>query len=147
MKNDRLRREEITSEEQAFEALDDPLEDQLIREKAIRYLSTRPNEHVIKKLVQALQDDDFGVRWEAAVALAQFGEKALPELLEALTDPERVSDPRLREGVYHVLHNTSGALHYISVAMLVRALKGPAADIAVMDEAGKLLLQLKARER
>ena len=75
---------EIYSVEQAVEILSDQLEDQLLREQAIRFLSYHPSEEVINKLVWTLQDDEFGIRWEAAVTLAQLGEKALPELLKEM---------------------------------------------------------------
>lgn len=135
---------EITSETQAIEVLSDPSEAQTYREKAIRYLSDLGNEKAIDQLVRALQDDDFGVRWEAAVSLSQLGEKTLPVLLEALTDPERVADPRLREGTYHILHYTRGQHYLVSTTRLMKALKSPAADIATMVEAGRLQRKLAA---
>jgi HEAT repeat protein len=136
-------RKEIYSVEQAMEILSDPLEDQLLREQAIRYLSYHPSEEVINKLVWTLQDDEFGIRWEAAVTLAQLGERALPELLKALTDPDRVGDPRLREGAYHILHYNRDPFYGVNIARLLQALKGPAADIASMKEAGRILAQIK----
>jgi len=142
MKEIRLNKE-ISSVEQAMEILSDPLEDQLLREQAIRFLSYHPSEEVINKLVWTLQDDEFGIRWEAAVTLAQLGEKALPELLKALTDPDRVGDPRLREGAYHILHYNRGPFYGVNISRLLQALKGPAADIASMKEAGRILAQIK----
>src|SRR5689334_5685407 len=97
----------ITSENQALEILDDDHRASLTREAAARYLEAHPNEHLIKRLVQALQDDDEGVRWAAACALARLGKAPMPELLTALMDPERVG-PRLREGVYYVLSHSLG---------------------------------------
>ena len=144
MKEDTLQ-EEITSVENAMEILDDPLEDQLLREKAIRYLSYRPFDRVIKKLVEALQYDEFAIRWEAAIALAQLGEKALPELLRALIDPKKVGDPRLREGVYHVLHYNRSPFYSVNITRLLQALKGPAADISSMEEASRLLRPIETR--
>ena len=136
-------KKEIYSVEQAIEILSDPLEDQLFREQAIRYLSYHPSEKVINKLVWSLQDDEFGIRWEAAIILAQLGEKALPVLLKALTDPEKVGDPRLREGAYHVLHYNRDPSYAINITQLMHALKGPAADIASMREAGRILAQIE----
>ena len=134
---------EIYSVEQAVEILSDQLEDQLLREQAIRFLSYHPSEEVINKLVWTLQDDEFGIRWEAAVTLAQLGEKALPELLKALTDPDRVGDPRLREGAYHILHHNRDPFYGVNISRLLQALKGPAADIASMKEAGRIMAQIK----
>jgi len=142
MKEIRLNKE-ISSVEQAVEILSDQLEDQLLREQAIRFLSYHPSEEVINKLVWTLQDDEFGIRWEAAVTLAQLGEKALPELLKALTDPDRVGDPRLREGAYHILHHNRDPFYGVNISRLLQALKGPAADIASMKEAGRIMAQIK----
>ena len=119
MKNGSVGQDNISSEERALAILDDPLEDQLLREKAVRYLSYRPGHRVIQKLVQTLEDEDFGVRFEAAVALTQMGEKALPELLKALTDAKTVSDPRLREGAYYVLHYNRSSFPAVSVTKLI----------------------------
>jgi len=141
MKETHLKKE-IYSVEQAMEILSDPLEDQLLREQAIRYLSYHPSEEVINKLVWNLEDDEFGIRWEAAITLAQLGEKALPGLLKALTDPDRVGDPRLREGAYHALHYNRDPFYGVSITRLLQALKGPAADIASMKEAGRILAQI-----
>ncbi len=134
---------EITSVDRALEMLDDPHENQMLREKAIRYLSHQPSDEIIKRLVWALQDDEFGIRWEAATILAQLGKKALPELLKALTNPDRVGDPRLREGVYHALQHNRDPFYAINITQLLQALKGPAADIASMEEAGRILAQIE----
>jgi hypothetical protein len=112
-------------------------------------------------LIESLLDDEFSVRWEAAVALAQLGPHAFPDVLEALTDP-KLNTARLREGVMHILHYSSrkeeepssghkpvevqvvansGDLVYVDE--LMAALKGPAADIRSMVEAGKLLFQIR----
>ena len=74
----------IMSSSQALAILDDYREAAGVREAAIRYLADRATPAVIARLVRALQDDDFGVRWEAANRLAQLGE---PALLEALKGP------------------------------------------------------------
>lgn len=134
---------EISSIERAMEILDDPLEDQMLWEQAIRYISHQPSEKVIKRLVWALQDDEFGIRWEASTTLARLGKKALPELLKALTDPDRVGDPRLREGAYRVLHSNLDPFYAIDITQLLQVLRGPAADIATMEAAGKILAQIE----
>jgi HEAT repeat protein len=96
---------------------------------------------MIGRLVQALRDNDFGVRWAAAEALAQLGPGILIPLLQALTDPDQAGDPRLRESSYHVLHRARDLP--VPVKTLMEALKGPGADIATIREAGRLLLQLE----
>jgi HEAT repeat protein len=63
----------ITSATQALELLDNNREESSSREAAIRYLRNNSSPAVIVPLVQALQDDDFGVRWVAAGAVLQAG--------------------------------------------------------------------------
>ncbi len=132
----------ITSPAQAMEILDDDRGGVTAREAAIRYLSRYPAPAVIAHLVQALLDDDFGIRWEAATVLAQQGETASLQVLRALTDPKRVGDPRLRESAYHVLHNNPGSVP-VPITELLDALRGPAADIASLVEANRLLRQIE----
>ncbi len=133
----------ITTEAQALAILDDPNQDALSREAAARYLENHPDPHIRGRLVRALQDDDEGVRWAAAEALARLGEQALPELLQALTDPDRVGDPRLREVAHYTLRH--GYYPSVSVAALVKALDGPTADIETMLQANQVRQQLDAR--
>ncbi len=128
----------ITSAAQALAVLDNNREEAKRREAAVRYLGDHHTPAVIARLVQALQDDDVGVRWEAATALANQGEPALLEVLKALTDPKRVGDPRLRESAYHILHMNQAGVP-VSIADLLDALKGQAADIASLVEADRVL--------
>lgn len=136
---------EIASESSALEALRDRYAPQARRERAIHYLALNPSQAGISQLVQALQDDDFGVRWEAAAALSRLGRQALPELLKALADPRQAGNPRLREGAYHVIHYSRGSFYPLSLENLRQALKSPAADIAAMKEAARLLYQIEHR--
>ncbi len=128
----------ITSAAQALAVLDDHREAAKGREAAVRYLADHLTPTVITRLVQALQDDDVGVRWEAATVLAHQGEPTLLEVLNALTDPNRVGDPRLRESAYHILHINQAAMP-VSIADLLDALKGQVADIASLVEADRVL--------
>ncbi len=128
----------ITSSAQAMAILNDDHEKAGVRETAVRYLANHPTPEAIARLVQALQDDDVGVRWEAANNLAQLGEPALLAVLKALTDPHRVDDPRLRDNVYHILHLNQAAVP-VPIADLLGALRGQAADIASLVEADHVL--------
>ncbi len=132
----------IESVQQAKAVLDDVHEDAGSREAAVRYLAAHAIPAIITRLVQALQDDDVGVRWEAANALAQLGEPALREVLKALTDPQRVDDPRLRESAYHILHVTQAAMP-VPLTELLEALRGPAADVASLVAAHRVLHALQ----
>jgi HEAT repeat protein len=137
----------INSETQAIEMLNDKQQSAALREAAVRYLGASATPEAIKRLVLALEDNDFGVRWEAAVALTGLGRAALPELLKALADPERVADPRLREGAYHVLHYNRDLPLRANAAQLMDVLKGPAADISALEEAYRLLKQIEQPRR
>ncbi len=131
------------TEAQALEVLRNPSAGEMKREGAIRFLGRHPSQQSICALIDSMEDDDFGVRWEAAVTLAQYGEPAVMPLLEVLTDPLRVSCPRLREGAYQVLEkNVSAAITALS-ADLRKALKGPAADINTMAAAFHLQQRLQ----
>jgi HEAT repeat protein len=133
----------ITSSKQAMEILDDVREEAALREAAIRYLAKTPTPAVIARLVQAMQDDDFSVRWEAASVFAQLGETAVLEVLKALTGSARVGDPRLRECAYHILHSNAASVP-VPITDLLEALRGgPAADIASLVEADRVLRALE----
>jgi HEAT repeat protein len=132
----------ITSSEQALGILNDRQKPLAEREAAARFLKKNPDPQAVPRLVIALQDDDFGVRWAASEALSQLGEPALEAVLRALADPERVGDPRLRESAYHMLH--LGQDHWpVPVTALMASLKGPAADLVALEEAARLLQSWK----
>jgi HEAT repeat protein len=104
----------------------------------VRFLASLDECNEVEGLVHALQNDDLGVRWEAANLLAKIGEKSLPEILKALRDPKRVGDQRLREAVVHVIHNFSDHALCDQLAHLLATLKGPSADVETMREAHRL---------
>ncbi len=151
----------INSEDQAIALLKNKQLNYQKRETAIHYISEHPTSEGIKALVEALRDPELGVRWTASTALSQLGSKALPEILRALADP-KTNTVRLREGVLHVLHYSSNLAHepvhkhpqmepqvsikpgtLVSVRDLITALTGPAADVASIDVAGRLLSRLE----
>ena len=111
------------------------------RADAARFLAADSSPDAIAALVTALTDDDHGVRWAAGAALGHQGEAALPALLNALMAPG--VDKTLRDGARHVLaDNSSAQVRQLSVP-LVKALKGPEADLATMQEAQKLLASFR----
>jgi HEAT repeat protein len=130
----------ILSSEQALSILD--ARQSLVgeREAAARFLRKNPDPRAVPRLVQALQDEDFGVRWAASEALGQLGVPALEAVLRALADPDRVGDPRLRESAYHMLHLNPD--WPVPVKALMACLKGPAPDLASLEEAARLLQRL-----
>ncbi len=107
------------------------------RTEAAHFLVADPTAASVAALVASLSDGDHGVRWAAGTALARIGEPAMPALLNALIGPD--VDKTLRDGAHHVLaDNSSQRVRELSIP-LVKALKGPQADIATMQEALKLL--------
>jgi sporulation protein YlmC with PRC-barrel domain len=135
----------ITSESEAVAILDDCERDPLAREAAGRYLEHHPTARLIPRLVVALQDDDEGVRRAAAEALIRLGISAWPDLLQALMDPKRAGDPRLRRGAYHVLHQNLATAE--STAPLMRELHGlKGVNIAAMIEADRLYKRMSTND-
>ncbi len=129
-----------SSIEEARKTLDDVTRPTLEREDAVHYLAKQDDPDTLARLVSALDDNAFGVRWAAAVALAGKGATALPQLLRDLTIHSGSS--WMREGIYHVLHyNASPAVREKSAELMV-ALKGPAADITSPIAATRLLQSL-----
>ena len=47
-------------------------------------------EQEIEELIQALEDDDEDIRWDAAFALRDIGERAVPALIQALQDDDEI---------------------------------------------------------
>ena len=137
----------IESEAHAHRLLDDEHEAPYVREAAVRYLARHATSTAIQRMTMALNDDDFGVHWEAAASLAELGVIALPVLLTALTKPELAASPRMREGAYHVLHYNSAPDVRNYAGALMEALKGSAADITTLVEANRWLQQIEMNER
>ncbi len=127
----------IESTAQAIQILQNPRLPENQRADAAHFLAGDPTPDVLTALVAALSDTDHGVRWAAGSTLAQIGDPAMPAVLNALIQPG--VDKTLRDGVRHVLtDNHSAKVRQLSVP-LIKALKGPEADIAAMQEALKLL--------
>jgi len=133
----------IGSVDQALEILDGAGRTTVEREMAAHYLEAHPSNQATARLVKALQDDDPGVTWSAAEALSHLGDMALKELFRALTDHERVGDPRLLSGAYHVLFHMQSTSHSARLSPLIEALQGPVPDLETMQEAHRLLQQLE----
>ncbi len=112
------------------------------RDEAAQYLYNLDDAHDVDTLVEELDNPDFGMRWEAANVLAKKGKRAFGPLLLLLTDPQRVSNGRLREGAYHVLHYNADSFVRTLAQPLMMAIKGPAADIETMREANRLLIKI-----
>lgn len=71
--------------------------------EAAKALSLIGNPKSTQALLQALEDDEFSIRWLAAEGLIAIGPRALGPLLQALVN--RPDSVWLREGAHHILHD------------------------------------------
>jgi HEAT repeat protein len=76
--------------------------DDLKRLEAIKALNEIGDPYAAPALVDALQDDDFSVRWVAAVGLVGLNLGAVKPLLQALIT--HGDSYLMREGAHHVVH-------------------------------------------
>jgi HEAT repeat protein len=128
-----------TTTEEAIATLQDDSQPTNTRETAVHWLQHNPSEEGIQALVVALRDRDSGVRWACGSALAAIGEPALTPLLRAISSTD--NDPMLREGAQRALiHNASPDVRMRTQA-LQKALVGPGAQLASMEEAAKLIIR------
>ena len=113
-----------------------------MRWEAAKALSDLEDPEAASMLVNALEDEDFGVRWLAAEGLIALGRDGLSPLLKALV--KRSNSTSLREGAHHVLRMLDDAeLHY-QVAPVLAALEDvepilevPVAAHAALDALGE----------
>lgn len=128
-------------ETEALLLLNDPLLSPYEREKGLQALAEEPTPAHIERLLEALEDNQFGIRWSAAALLAEMGDKALVPLLQLLI--RQHDSVWLREGAYHICYYSSSATVTEQTRALRKALRGPAAEVATTDEAVKLLQILR----
>ncbi|MEZ4865213.1 MAG: HEAT repeat domain-containing protein [Caldilineaceae bacterium] len=128
------------SAEAALYSLNDPTQSVYVREQALRILAQTPTSEHLARMIQALEDEHFGVRWEAAALLAELGEVALRPLLRALVYQH--DSVWLREGAHHICYYSSSPQVREWTQPLQKALRGSAAEVATTDAAAKLLQSL-----
>jgi hypothetical protein len=133
----------ITNEKQAMNVLDNSEHDPVKREEAARFLEENPTENAVQRLIKALTDDDFGVRWAASIALTRLGDKALPSLLQTLIDD---TSPRLRESAYHVFHYNDNPWIRLHSKPLMEAMKSLAPDVTSPKAAYKMLKEFNLKD-
>ncbi len=111
-----------------------------VRWEAARALGEIGDPAAAVLLVEALQDDDTGVRWAAMGSLIQLERGALRPLLESLT--RDFYSARLREGVHHVLHVllSRGKLTEIEKEVFY-ALEGAAPGVQAAWAANRALME------
>ena len=98
-------------------------------------------------LVDALEDNEFSVRWLAAEALVAVGGQGLAALLHALAD--RPTSGLLREGAHHVLHDLIAKRYLLesletAVKPVLAALDGSEPAVTVPGAAEKALTRMGA---
>jgi hypothetical protein len=101
------------------------------RWQAAKALSQLHDPDTANDLMNAMEDDDFGVRWLAAEGLIAMGPASLEAVLQGLISC--FGSIRMREGARHVLHALAdGGLHDETIEKLLRALQGlaPEEDVA-----------------
>ncbi len=103
----------------------------LVRWQAAKALSQFHNPDTANDLMNAMEDEDFGVRWLAAEGLIAMGPASLEAVLQGLISC--FPSIRMREGAHHVLHAMAdGGLHDETIEKLLRALQG----LATQEEVG-----------
>jgi HEAT repeat protein len=134
----------INNEKQAIEVLDNSENDLTKREEAARFLEDNPSENAIQRLIKALTDDDFGVRWAASTALSKLGDPAIPALLKTLMED---TSPRMRESAYHVLHYNDSQWVRMHSKPLMDAIKNIACDVTTPKAAYQMLKEFNSRDK
>ena len=129
---------------EAIEILEDVTASTPAREEAIHYLADNLTPEGVDCLAEALDDDQFGVRWAAARALSYAGDAAMEPLLRVLI--AKGGSPEMRDAAVYVLRNSVSPKVREQGAELVVALRGPAADIAAPQTAYQLMRKLRSPE-
>jgi HEAT repeat protein len=95
-------------------------------------------------MVAALEDDDPGVQWISAEALALLGRDGIIPLLKALRT--RSDSPGLRRGAHHVLRLCTDENLKKETAPVLTALEGIEQELEVPIAAERALAALQGRE-
>ena len=112
------------------------------RAEAAMALGEIGDPHSATRLVEALEDRDFGIRWSAAAGLAHIGRPALPPLLSALT--RKQDSEWLREGAHHVLKDMRVQGLSAEVQEVLAALEGSGPNTEVLTAAVAALRSIRA---
>jgi len=104
------------------EALRDRKSPHLLRWEAAKSLGEIGAQEAAPALVEALEDQEFDVRWLAAKGLIEMNAKALRPLFQALID--RADSILLRQGAHHVLHDLAKGELRIYLAPVLITMEG-----------------------
>ena len=127
----------IQTTEQAIAVIQNTRLSEAEREEGIHFVRETPSAQGIEVLVETLRDNDHGVRFAAAHALAYVGDAGMPALLRALAQPD--TDVVLRKGATIVISESTSPKVRQQGQALLSALKGSQAGIATMEAAIKLM--------
>ena len=111
--------------------------DRHIRWHAARALGVYGDASAAPALAEGLYDEDEGVRWASARVLSDLGEVAIPVVLKTLS--RRKLTAPARQAAYHALHSMNSLAAQRRLAPLLRAMKGPSADVEAPIIAQRLL--------
>lgn len=127
----------IESTPQAIAAMNNTRLPENERTEAVHYLRDNPSSEGNAALVEALEDNDHGVRYAASSALATIGEPAMPVLLNALAQAD--NSKSLRDGAHRVLTENSSSKVHEKCGPLLAALRSAEPAITTMTEAIHLM--------
>jgi nucleotide-binding universal stress UspA family protein len=108
-----------------------------VRWEAAKTLAEINDPSATQSLVNALEDDEFDVRWLAAEGLIHIGAKTMEPLLKALM--ERPDSLWLREGAHHILHDLRETNFKESVKPVLAALEDVQPSLEVASAAEEAL--------
>ena len=116
------------------------------RHEAVKALAVLKTPLAAPVLIQALEDDDFGVRWSAMDGLIDLERLGLPDLVDALR--KDFDSVRLREGARRILHvlKENGGVLDTSLDRVLEALDSIEPEVKVpwaAEAAWKNLTQTK----
>lgn len=117
------------------------------RWEAIETLSRMTAPAAAPALIDALQDEDVGIRWAASNALISQDRAALKPLFQALVRPEMFGSAQFRQYACHILHvlNDRRLLLPNEIKVFL-ALEGPEPDVKVPWAAGAALEDLQKNQ-
>ena len=127
---------------EAIHVLEDLTAGPEVHRQAIQYLASLDECFELESLVNALQSDDLGVRWEASNLLIKLGQDAIPEILKALMDQKSVDNVNLRESAIHIFHSIQDKEIPGKFTPLLEALQCQEPVTETMEEAYKLSNEL-----
>ena len=133
-------REEIVSlGKESVEYLAELIENpkKIMRREAVRALDEIADPDSAPLFLLALEDNDEGVRWIAAIGLIILGKKSIKPLLKTII--EKPDSLFIRKGAHHILRSFSKIGIGPDTESLIQALNSKEANLSAPIEAEKIL--------